>query len=134
VRLNRVEPRFVEFVPENLESGVLYISVAYGAVVHSCLCGCGEKVATPLSPAQWKLTYDGETVSLVPSVGNGALPCRSHYFITRNQVKWAAPLTRVQTAAALQRDRTAVAEHFEVKKTAAKRTSWLRRWTAWFRR
>jgi hypothetical protein len=134
VRADRVEPRFVEFVPEVLEDGVLYISIAYGAVVHRCYCGCGEKVSTPLSPAQWKFTYDGETVSLSPSVGSGTLPCNSHYLITRNQVQWAVPLTRTQTAAALRQDRSAVADHYEAQKASERRSRWLGRLRGWFRR
>lgn len=134
MRVDRVEPRFVEFVPEVLEDGVLYISVAYGAVVHRCCCGCGEKVSTPLSPAQWKITYDGETASLSPSVGSGWLPCNSHYFITRNQVRWATPLTRAQTAAALGRDRSAVSKHYEAGEVREKRSRRLRRLIGWFRR
>jgi hypothetical protein len=133
VRVDRVEPRFVEFVPEVLEEGVLYISSAYGAVVHRCCCGCGEKVSTPLSPAQWKFTYDGETVSLLPSVGNGSLPCNSHYLITRNRVQWATPLTIAQTAAALHRDRSVVTDHYELKEAPEQRPRWLRRVRGWFR-
>jgi hypothetical protein len=109
VRTQEIEAQFVEFVPDTLDPGVLYISIRYGAVVHACCCGCGEKVSTPLSPAQWSLTYDGERISLHPSVGSGALPCRSHYFITRNAVQWARPLTARQTSSALERDRDDVA-------------------------
>jgi hypothetical protein len=134
VRVDRVEPRFVEFVPEVLEDGVLYISIAYGAVVHRCCCGCGEKVSTPLSPAQWKFTYDGETVSLSPSVGSGALPCNSHYLIARNRVRWAVPLTKAQTAAAMRRDHSVVSDHYEPRETPEKPSQRLGRLRGWFRR
>lgn len=80
------EPRFVEFVPERLDEGVLYISIEYATVVHLCYCGCGNQVVTPLSPVFWELTYDGEAVSLFPSVGSWSFPCRSHYWIVRNRV------------------------------------------------
>jgi hypothetical protein len=43
------------------------------------MCGCGKKVVLPLHPTHGKLTYDGETVSLSPSVGNWSFPCESHY-------------------------------------------------------
>ncbi len=95
-------------------------------------CGCGERVSTPLSPAQWKLTYDGETISLSPSVGNGALPCNSHYVIVRNEVRWAAPLTKQQTAAALQHDHAVATSHFEPEPVAGRTTRWWRR--LWRRR
>ena len=35
-----------------------------------CCCGCGEEVVTPFSPAQWQMSFDGEAVSLHPSIGN----------------------------------------------------------------
>jgi hypothetical protein len=110
-RLDRIEHRFVDFVPESLEPGVLYISLEFRAVMHSCCCGCGATVSTPLSPAQWNLTYDGETISLAPSVGNGVLPCNSHYWIRENTVHWAPPLAKHQTVASLQRDRAVAIDH-----------------------
>jgi Family of unknown function (DUF6527) len=107
-RIARITPSFVKYVPDELEDGVVYVSVEYTTAVHSCCCGCGNKVVTPLSPAQWTLAFDGETLSLSPSIGNGALPCNSHYYITRNMVRWAAPLTKEQTAVAFRRDRAAI--------------------------
>mgnify|MGYP001565967328 CR=1 FL=1 len=85
-RRTTFEARFVEFVPEVLEEGVLYVSVEYTTVVHKCYCGCGNQVVTPLAPVFWELTFDGEAVSLFPSVGNWSFPCRSHYWIVRNRV------------------------------------------------
>jgi hypothetical protein len=81
--------RFVTHVPETLEEGVVYVSVAFATVVHACCCGCGNEVVTPLAPDQWKLLFDGETISLRPSIGNWGFPCQSHYWITRNTVEWA---------------------------------------------
>lgn len=89
MKLNQVEPRFLEFIPDVLEEGLIYISIPYGAVIHLCCCGCGEKVATPLSPTQWCLAYDGKRISLWPSIGSFSLPCSSHYVIERNEVRWA---------------------------------------------
>ncbi|WP_353963011.1 DUF6527 family protein [Streptomyces sp. NBC_00365] len=37
-------------------------------------CGCGRKVVTPLAPQEWKLTLDGVSVSLHPSIGNWSFP------------------------------------------------------------
>lgn len=81
---------FVESVPEELEPWSLYISVEFTTVMHLCLCGCGREVVTPLAPNDWKMTFDGESISLYPSIGNWSFPCRSHYWIRRNQVEWAA--------------------------------------------
>ncbi len=51
-------------------------------------CGCRHEAITPPSPVQWVLMFDG-SVSLRPSIGNGALPCRSHYVIQAGRVQWA---------------------------------------------
>jgi hypothetical protein len=34
------------------------------------------------------LFFDGETVSLSPSIGNFEFSCQSHYFIRKNLVVW----------------------------------------------
>jgi len=88
-RARRVSHRFVEHIPGSLEDGVVYVSIEYGTAVHKCCCGCGEEVVTPLSPTDWKLIYDGETVSLSPSIGNWSFKCQSHYWIIQNRVGWA---------------------------------------------
>jgi hypothetical protein len=80
---------FVEFVPAELEEGTLYVSMKYGTVVHKCCCGCGTKVVTPLRPTDWKLTYDGRSISLEPSIGRWSSPCKAHYWITESRVRWS---------------------------------------------
>lgn len=112
MRHTRLAHRFVEHVPEQLDPGVLYISMEYGTVAHSCCCGCGEEVMTPLTPTDWKMTYDGETVSLHPSVGSWTLACRSHYVIKHGKVIEAGPWTDEQVAAERRRDRAAKARHY----------------------
>jgi hypothetical protein len=85
-----MQHQFVEYIPETLEADTLYISLEYNIAVHKCACGCDVDVVTPLSPAEWALTYDGETVSLWPSIGNWSFPCRSHYIIKHGRIRWAA--------------------------------------------
>jgi hypothetical protein len=89
MRHEQLQHRFVEYIPERLEEGVLYISIEYMTVTHLCCCGCGQEVSTTLSPTDWRLIFDGKTVSLEPSIGSWNLPCQSHYFIARNRVLWA---------------------------------------------
>lgn len=84
--LKKIEPRFVESVPRALDPGILYISLQFGTAVHACCCGCGEQTVTPLGEQEWSLMFDGETVSLWPSIGNWNMRCRSHYVINRNRV------------------------------------------------
>ena len=90
----KLSHKFVEFIPEKLEKGVLYISISYGTASHLCCCGCGREVVTPIARNGWKLTYDGETVSLSPSIGNWNLPCKSHYWISESRVEWAEDWTK----------------------------------------
>lgn len=85
---------FVEFIPEEPEQGTLYISIRYKTGTHLCCCGCGNVVVTPISPTDWKLIFDGKTVSLHPSIGNWSFPCQSHYWIRNNRVIWAPRWTR----------------------------------------
>ncbi len=59
--------KFIEFVPTELENDVLYISIDYCTAIHKCCCGCGNEVVTPISPTDWKITFDGESISLHPS-------------------------------------------------------------------
>ena len=81
--------KFVEFIPKQKEEGILYISLEYGTVVHKCACGCGLDVITPITPHDWKIIYEDDTISLHPSIGNWAYKCISHYWIKNNNVIWA---------------------------------------------
>ncbi|HEX7708319.1 MAG TPA: DUF6527 family protein [Thermoanaerobaculia bacterium] len=85
---------FVDFLPEHLEEGTLYVSMEYATAAHKCACGCGNDVITPLSPTDWKLTFDGRTISLYPSIGNWSFPCQSHYWITNDRITWDWRWTR----------------------------------------
>lgn len=107
-----VTHEFVEFIPDKLEEGVLYVSVIYATATHRCLCGCGREVVTPLSPTDWQLAFDGESVSLTPSVGNWSFPCRSHYWIERNHVAWCGDMPQRLIDQGRMRDRQLKAAHF----------------------
>jgi hypothetical protein len=85
----KLEHRFVEIMPSELEDGILYVSMEFGTVIHKCPCGCGQKVVTPLSPVAWQLSYDGDSITLRPSIGNWSFECQSHYWITNNMVEHA---------------------------------------------
>lgn len=104
----KFEHRFVDGAPPTLEPGVLYVSMRHKSVLHLCACGCGHEVVTPLAPHRWSLAFDGETVSLEPSIGNSALPCRSHYYVTNNEVDWHRPMTDKTIEWARRRDQRAL--------------------------
>ncbi len=92
----RLSHRFIAHIPEQVEEGIIYISTEYSMAIHKCCCGCGKEVVTPLSPTDWKLIFDGKTVSLYPSIGNWSFECQSHYFIINNMVEWAPRWTKKQ--------------------------------------
>lgn len=96
---------FVQRIPERIERAVLYISIPYATAVHLCACGCGSEVVTPLTPTDWEMTFDGETVSLSPSIGNWSFECQSHYWIRRGRVRWSRWMSREEIERARARDR-----------------------------
>jgi hypothetical protein len=97
----------VDTFPTMLEPGVLYVSTRFSTAGHICPCGCGREVVTKLSPARYRVVFDGE-VSLAPSVALSGPPCKSHYFITRGEVDWQRQLTPGQAERASATDRRAV--------------------------
>ena len=109
----KLQHLFVRHVPDELEERTLYVSMDYATVVHRCCCGCGGRVVTPLSPTDWKMTYDGRSVTLMPSVNNSGFECESHYFIDSSRVSWAPRLRPHQVAATRRRDRQAKDAYYE---------------------
>ena len=112
MRFRRLEHRFCKHIPESVEPGVLYVSMEYATAMHSCCCGCGEEIVTPFTPTDWKMTFDGQAISLWPSVGNWTLPCRSHYVVREGAVTQARRWTDEEIAAERRRDRAAKARHY----------------------
>ena len=104
-RISCIQPKFVEFIPEHLEAGVLYVSRRYATASHLCCCGCGLEVVTPLNPAKWRLTERDGAVSLAPSIGNWSFPCKSHCWIMGNRVRWAGAMSPEIITAVKARDR-----------------------------
>ena len=97
-KLTKINLLHVQYIPKELEPGVLYVSEEFGAAVHLCACGCGRKVSTPLRPPRWVLVNSGSGPTLRPSVGNWQFPCKSHYWITRGDIVWDAEWTPEQIA------------------------------------
>lgn len=114
----RIKHEFVEFIPQELADGVLYISIDYATAVHKCFSGCGQKVVTPLTPTDWALIYDGETASLTPSIGNWGFECQSHYWIQHDQVIWSGQWSLEQIEAGRRRDRAEKQRHYQIRTDA----------------
>lgn len=85
---------FVDIIPNKLDEHTIYISLKYNTAIHKCACGCGEEVVTPISPVNWSLLYNGESISLNPSIGNWSFKCRSHYWIKNNKIHWAGSISK----------------------------------------
>lgn len=79
----------VHYVPNKLESGVLYVSEDFDIATHLCACGCGSKVITPLGPTEWSFEDSPNGPTLDPSIGSWQLPCQSHYWIRDGKIIWA---------------------------------------------
>ncbi|NEB75901.1 hypothetical protein G3I40_11805 [Streptomyces sp. SID14478] len=126
-----LRPVFTETFPSTMDAGALYISIAYRTCGHLCCCGCGHEVVTPLSPAQWTLTYDGENVSLAPSVGNWSLPCQSHYWIHDGRVRWSRRYSTAEITQNRDRDHRLLAQTAEEHRPRPR--SRLRRLLTWWR-
>jgi len=87
---------FVEFIPDETEQWTIYVSIRFATASHLCLCGCGNKVVTPIRPTDWTLIFNGKTISLDPSIGNWGFPCKSHYWIRSNRILWASEWSQSQ--------------------------------------
>lgn len=80
----------VEYIPEQMEQGVLYYSEEYNGLNHLCLCGCGKSSFLPINtkelPAHgWDIDFTTKgKVTLTPSILNSGLDCKSHYIITNS--------------------------------------------------
>lgn len=135
---------FVENIPDHLEVGTIYVSLTYDLAVHLCACGCKNEVVTPLSPAHWALTYDGDSVSLHPSIGNWSFPCRSHYFLRKGAIEWAYRYSEQEIRETRAKDELAIRERYsdsispveqieELETKAEKDEGWVARFWRWLR-
>ncbi len=112
--MNPVFPhRFVDVIPKEPDEGVLYVSIEHAVAVHLCACGCGRKVVTPLAPIHWKLIFDGSSVSLSPSIGNHAFPCKSHYWLENGRVRWSYEMSQQEVEAVRAKDKRQRAAFYE---------------------
>jgi hypothetical protein len=109
---------FVEYIPNDLKNGIIYVSITFAIAAHKCCCGCGNEVITPLSPTDWKLIFDGQSITLDPSIGNWNFACQSHYWIKCNKVEWAQQWSQKEINAGRAHDALAKKKYFDNTKTA----------------
>ena len=110
--------RFVESTPVELEDRVLYVSVKFRVVVHLCACGCKNKVVTPLRPAKWEFTFNGDSISMWPSIGNWQFPCKSHYLVIRDRIEWCKPWTEKEIAEGRANDARDSQRYYAVRRNS----------------
>jgi hypothetical protein len=122
-------------MPERIDEGIVYISLNYRTIIHKCASGCGEEVNTPLHQSSWKLIFNGESISLSPSIGNWNFDCKSHYWITENKVKWSKKWdsSKIQSIRAQENlERKNYFSSKEVKSDSKKKkNSWLSKILFW---
>lgn len=107
--------KFVESIPDKIEEGTIYISIPFDTIIHKCCCGCDNEVVTPLSPTDWSLIYNGETVSLSPSIGNWNFECKSHYWIDKSKVRWATKWSEDEIRHGQNYDKKAKEQYYNSK-------------------
>jgi Family of unknown function (DUF6527) len=128
MRVDHIAVERLELAPKQLQQGRLYVSEKYSVAIHLCCCGCGEKVVTPLSAAEWQVNIRRDRVSLHPSIGNWSMACRSHYWIRDGRVVWAPSMSKAQMQAVFDRDRRDLEALHGVRKAQrakAERSGWI---------
>ncbi len=113
MKLEHITLQRVEFMPKQLEPGVLYVSEKFGAMAHLCACGCGAKIRTPLGPTEWSLKETACGPSLWPSVGNWQQACKSHYIIDGGQIIWCGTWTPEQIMAGRRAEEARRKAHYD---------------------
>ena len=126
MRLDAISCQLVDLAPRPLQPGVLYVSQRYRVAVHLCACGCGEKVVTPLSPAEWQVRVQGGLASLHPSIGNWSMVCRSHYWIRNGRIVWSRAISKRQMEQVFARDRKDI-EQQQLRNRSPASMGWARR-------
>lgn len=118
----RYELRPVDRIPRELEAGIVYHSEEYELGALLCACGCGHRINL-LVPDSHRISSDGGSVTVRPSilVADGA--CLSHYFITSGEVEWSYPFSSAQARSVMQRQ---VARHVNADAQAV--SAWGRLW------
>ena len=94
-KAQEIRPRFVESIPPGRPpAGEFLISIKYGMGVLRCPCGCGNTMDVNIEPHRWSIKWDGEHISVCPSISSDWMGCRSHYWVRRNRIVWGYPISR----------------------------------------
>lgn len=110
-----ISHEFVDFIPDKIQNEKIYISIKYKTAIHKCACGCNSEVVTPISPTDWAIKYNGETISLYPSIGNWSYNCRSHYWIKNSQIIWSNDFSNEKVEDIRRNDRNQKEDYYKNK-------------------
>lgn len=99
MKVSAITLQRVEYMPKELQPGILYVSDKFGTAAHLCACGCGQKIRTPLGPTEWSVKEVAGRPSVWPSVGNWQKACQSHYIIRDGKIIWCGQWSLEQIAA-----------------------------------
>ncbi len=129
MKLSNLTLQRVEYMPKQLEPGILYVSEQFSTAAHLCACGCGEKIRTPLGPTEWSVKETPGGPSVWPSVGNWQKPCQSHYVIQNGKIIWYDQWSAAQIAAGRRGEQERRKAHYEAMYTQPGLLQRLWRWT-----
>lgn len=124
----------VKYLPVVLEPEILYVSEEFEVAGHLCPCGCGNKIITPLGPTDWSLTVYKNKPTLYPSIGNWQIPCRSHYWISKGEIKWSYQWSEEQILAGRKAEEKLRQAHFRKLDRKRRRKSVINNIANWFRK
>jgi len=111
--MDKITLLHVQYMPKELESGILYVSKEFEVAGHLCPCECGNKIITPLGYTEWTFSEFKNKATLYPSIGNWQLPCRSHYWITNGEIQWSYKWTEKQIEAGRRAEEIRRKEHYD---------------------
>ena len=70
MKCHALDHQFVIRIPRPMADGILYVSMEFATAGRRCCCGCGNEVYRKFSRRDWQIMFDGQSVSLTPSIGN----------------------------------------------------------------
>jgi uncharacterized protein DUF6527 len=126
MKLSTLTLHHVEYMPKQLEPGILYVSKQFSTAAHLCACGCGEKIRTPLGPTEWSVKETAGGPSVWPSIGNWQKACQSHYVIQNGRIVWYDQWSAAQVAAGRRGEQERRKAHYEAM--YAQKSMWQRFW------
>lgn len=94
MKVDHLELREVEYMPDQIEPGILYHSDRFKTAIHLCTCGCGNKVVTPISrdrfqgAHKWGFVVDKNGPTSEGSIGNQNV-CGAHYHVRDGKIEQA---------------------------------------------